>query len=524
MLFWMCERQRVWVSVVLVALVAVVWGCSNPNVGPDAPTTGPSNSQDGQSAGTSAGTSGGASGSAEGGGEADVNAPEPIKADDGRALKEVIAAAQAAVATAAKAADPMGTPESARAVVKAATENTTDAAAQCNALLMSWTTADPENADDQALMIKLHVCAKDFAKAQALAWAAAEKFEAQRADLIKLWYAAFAADPVFFPPVILTLEENAPMDKLAVMAKAGTSILFKATKDDEKIGVFKPEQTLWLSNYRGEIAAYRLCPLIHCGFNVPHNQEARIAKDVFNRIHATDEAWMAEREGKGIKLTWFKDADGKSWLYGTYKEWIKEFTHFPIEDSELWDDVLMVDGPPIADLEAAPFETFLTRIKKKREKKYKAMLETAAGVTTMEFARQLSNLHVFDALTNNWDRYSGQNLPGVNCQFTAGKFMSIDNGATFQNKKHKESTDHKDQYTAAGRRMRQRVERYSRSTINALRWMDTEAIRPILFPPTTFHPDEDERFELFLERREAILEHVDKLIKKHGEEKVLVFP
>jgi hypothetical protein len=526
-------------ALAVMALAALsLWGCSTPpNAAPDGPTqqgvaTSPANAPD----------AGPPSPDPVAAGDASPTAP-PTSAPPSlapRPLQPVLASAAAALADAveaAKAATPPsgGDPDDVRAQVEAAlaapAEDPDAAAAQAAKLLATFA-PNLDSFSDRALLIRLALRARDLPTARAQAWAAAEAADtstdpdapALRQAFMQLWYESFAQDPVFFPPTLLTLEEGDEGDKitkLAVMSREGTSILFKAKRGDTTVGVLKPMQRLWLSNYRGEIAAYRLCPLIHCGFTMPHNQEARIHKATFNRIHAEDKDWMENRKGKGIVLVWFKD-DGKEYLYGTYKSWEPGFALFPIEDSALWEDTLKVDGTPLETLQDMPFTTFMKPFSKKHEKKYKGILERANGVTTMAFLRQLSNLHVYDALTNNWDRYTGQPYPGLNCQFNHGQFVSIDNGATFQNKK--DQKDHADYYSNAGRRMRTRIGRYSRSTINALRWMDDEAVRALLFPPSPHHTDEDERFELFIERRDAILKHVDKLIATHGEDKVLVFP
>jgi hypothetical protein len=510
----------------LIVAAALACACSTPpNAGPDAPKGGtatPAPAPDGGDPTDGALPA-----------DPDATTSPSASAPKGEALKSLIATARAAVTEAFDAADPRRDPVKLRALLASLADapDTTPAAIQ--ALLPSWS-PDAANLSDQALLIRLCLLAHDFPRAQTLAWAAATAADAAAAanpddpshkslrdDFIKLWYASFSQDPAFIPPSLLTLEENTHLTKMTVMSREGTSILFKIKNGDTTVGVLKAMQRLWLSNYRGEIASYRLCPLIHCGFSVPHNQEARIDKPTFSRVNIEDKDWMDNRKGKGIVLVWFKD-DGKEYLYGTYKAWAPGFTQFPIEDSELWEKALKVDGTPLADLEAQSFPDFMKPFAKKHEKKYKAVLERADTVTTMDFLRQLSNLHVYDALTNNWDRYTSQPYPGLNCQFNHGQFVSIDNGATFQNKEDQAS--HADFYANAGRRLRTRIGRFSRSTINSLRWMDDATMRAILFPPSPHHTDEDERFQLFLERRDAVLKHVDKLIKEHGEDKVLVFP
>jgi hypothetical protein len=137
--------------------------------------------------------------------------------------------------------------------------------------------------------------------------------------------------------------------------------------------------------------------------------------------------------------------------------------------------------------------------------------------TALDLARQLSNLHVFDLLINNWDRYSGA-YPGVNSQFNHGMFVSIDNGAAFQARRQGNTSE----FTTWNRL--RRIEIFSRTTIESIRSMDTDRARALLFPTSRWHTDDDDRWERFLHRRERLLSHIDALIEQHGEDRVLVLP
>lgn len=60
--------------------------------------------------------------------------------------------------------------------------------------------------------------------------------------------------------------------------------------------------------------------------------------------------------------------------------------------------------------------------------------------------------------------------------------------------------------------------------IDALRWMDDEAAFALMFPPSPWCEDEEERFDAFVERRALLLEHIDALVDQYGPDAVYLFP
>lgn len=373
-------------------------------------------------------------------------------------------------------------------------------------------------ADDHEMwlaVIGVDIAAGRFADARHRAWEGATAFVDHRAAYLDAWYRAFEADPNFFSAEALTIVPGEHVTRLESLG-GGSTITLKFKIEDETVAAFKPAQNRLQSNYRAEIAAYRLCGLMHCGFQVPINREVRIALDDFLDLYGLSS--LDQRTGYASNfgdLIWYRDEAGTEWLHGTLKEWVPGFTNIPIEHTDAW-TWLVSSWMTRERLEALTLDDALNGFRGTEGDNTGGVIRRAEGLTALDFARQLSNLHLFDFLINNWDRYSGI-FYGTNCQFNHGHFVSIDNGASFQD----ESIGGESWGATRGRLLR--VQIFSRSTVDALRWLDRDRTRALLFPPSPYHDDEAERFELFWQRRDWFLAWIDEEIADRGEDRVLVF-
>ncbi len=373
---------------------------------------------------------------------------------------------------------------------------------------------DPDDRDAYIAVVTLAIEAGDLEYARTIAWACAETFADRRAEFVELWYDSFMYDEVFLPPDVLTIVPGEHIDEIQRLG-GGSTVTLKFRLNGETVAAFKPMQTREQSNYRAEIAAYRLCALIHCEFDVPYNREVRIREEDFLELYGLSSLEATSGYSNNFSdLIWFEDADGVHWLHGTMKEWVPGFTTFPLEHHGGWRALLSVRTPR-ETIENLTFYEAIQGMRGQYRNNHRGMMDRAAGTSGFEFVHQLSNLHVFDFLLNNWDRYSDAFF-GVNCQFDNGRFLSIDNGATMQLSRWGAPT-------RTFRRL-QRVQLFSRRTVNAIRWMDLERVSQFLFPPSPWHDDEVDRFEGFENRRASFLEYVDGLIEEYGEDQILVFP
>lgn len=386
-----------------------------------------------------------------------------------------------------------------------------------------WTRADelrdlwPPDAHDSEghdALLSHDIERGDYAGARAKAYAFAMDNPDQREHWVSRWYDGWKADDQFWRATPYALELGRDLDKLEALG-GGSTITLKVLLDGVIVGVFKPHSTREQSNYRGEVAAYRLCALMDCGFSVPKNIEAKIRVRDLLRAYGISSLSRNSGYSRGFSdLVVFTDAEGEQWIHGTLKDWAPGFTTFPLEHTDGW--VSLLNGATSrARLEEMSLSDALRGMRGKDRAYVGAMLDRGGDTDGLDFARQLSNLHVFDYLLNNWDRYSGV-FWGVNCQWNHGHFVSIDNGAVMQRRSWGASI-------ATRNRMR-RIRVFSKSTVEAIRWMDKDQTRALMLPESPHHTHDDERFENFWQRRIEFLSWIDGLIESRGEERVLMLP
>lgn len=291
-------------------------------------------------------------------------------------------------------------------------------------------------------------------------------------------------------------------------------MIMRVVEDDAVTGVFKPDQRLRHQYHRGEVATYRLCLLLGCDVEIPHSDEVRLLRDDFVTLLGAEPDSIEVIASRNRELRYVEDPFGLEWIHGVRKAWVPRFCRFPVEYVSVWEP--WVDGSrDIADLVGdSPIAAF-ERIRGLHRANVDEVLSQLDDADVASLAHQLSDLHVLDYLTNNYDRYQPEQFLGMNLQFGAGRFISIDNGASFP-----ESDAHSD--TSVWYRV-QRVRVFSRSTIEALRWMDVDAAYALLFDESAAESNDADRWAAFVERRERLLGYVDELIAERGEDAVLAF-
>ena len=377
-------------------------------------------------------------------------------------------------------------------------------------LLAMGTEMFPDNAHFAALRIQSMIDAGDFVSARAALRAVPPGYflgDEDGQEWRALRVRAFEADPVFLPPTQTITPERC--DVISPLG-GGSTLTFVFQKDGQRIGAFKPFQTRRQSNYRAEIAAWRLCVLLECDFKIPWNRPVKIEKSVFHTLYNKSKSRKRESYRKElVDMIWTAE-DGRPYVYGTLKDWVPDFTRFPIEMTSMWQPWLSQN----AFIETFPdFKTAIAPLRRPKhtEKIYAELIQQSPRADARFLATQVSQILTFDYLIGNWDRFSGvKDWWGVNCQYKDDHIVSIDNGASFPSYANDKVIE---RFMA--------VERFSAHFIEALRRLDKDETLYMLFP----NPSEAERrsFDQFWKQRAHVLSRVDKLAEIHGMERVLSF-
>lgn len=255
-----------------------------------------------------------------------------------------------------------------------------------------------------------------------------------------------------------------------------SSVVFRATLQADFDAAFKSSSEKRPRAHAAEVAAYRLARLLGLD-NVPPAITRRFTSEVMRSRLIPPGAWnelrgwIGEDAGqvKGAAIYWIADIheSGIDTRAGTrrYTEWLRH------------------DGV-IADNERM-------------------------------LARDVSNMVAFDCLIGNWDRWSGGNTKGD----ASGQRLYIrDHDVAFPGRLSEDLQ----------RRILDRltpVERFSKRFVDQLRRLTRSAFEAEL----ALDPDgaaliDARQIAGMLDRREAVLSHVDALIALRGEESVLTFP
>jgi hypothetical protein len=247
-----------------------------------------------------------------------------------------------------------------------------------------------------------------------------------------------------------------------------TSVNFHLTLASDVEAAFKPRSSTHGDAYRAEIAAYRLNRLL--GLNrVPPAISRTIPRA---QLHlAQDTVVAVERDGsvRGAAIYWV---------------------------------------PVLRD----------SRIDQERERARWAGWLRQRGVIPPEQnvrAEEISTLIVFDFLTGNWDRWSGQNVP----MDASGHLVYRDNNGGF-------SEPFGAQMLAGVMRHLRLVQKFSRGVIDRARALTEASVQAEMaldgdpvHPPLTA-----QQIQSLLRRRDTLIAYVDDLVRRYGESNVYPWP
>lgn len=259
---------------------------------------------------------------------------------------------------------------------------------------------------------------------------------------VSLAFSIVDADPSL-APAVASSSTRADADRLASYAAAvpitsksigHTSVVFRVDfeSDAEKLrAAYKPESKRGHKRYRAEVAAYRLAKALGIG-NVPPATIRVFRREALRASAMNDTELDAPGVPHALALFDAEVMDRSGRVYGALMPWIPKLEFIPLE----------------SPAEKARWKTELT----------------SAGDLTEDrrrLASQISTLVVFDALTGNWDRWSGAN---VGIDKATGTLLYVDNDAAF--------FDPIPPLFAAQLTLLRGVDRFSRVLVSRLRALD----------------------------------------------------
>ena len=269
----------------------------------------------------------------------------------------------------------------------------------------------------------------------------------------------------------------------------GRSLSFRVLLDGGASAYFKPEQSFSGMHWYAEIAAYHLDRALGLG---------RAPVVVGRRIPWSALAGAAGDDPRVPEIVVGEDGT----VRGAMVEWIDE-------------RLVPLRAPPGLERwlgEAIPGITPFQSPRawhEARERERRGVLDAGAPPEppppdTDDRPAELSDLVVFDFLVHNADRWS-ESSTNVRTRGPGGPLVFLDQAAGFSARRARLTL--LDERLAA-------VQRFRRTTVDAVRALDADPLAPILDEVQLAH---------LAERREALLAHVDALVAERGESAVYVW-
>jgi hypothetical protein len=282
--------------------------------------------------------------------------------------------------------------------------------------------------------------------------------------------------------------------------KGGRSLAFQITLTDGTRGYFKPKQTFSAAHWYSEIAAYYLDRELGMG-RVPPTTGRRFRWSDLRAAAGTDPRVSElgiEKDGtvKGAFIWWIPERLERARMGRGWERWVRVQKSLPI----------------------TPYQ---------RPVDYRADLNRRPGIReatdpSRPIARapdidarpaELSDLIVFDYLTQNVDRWGGD-FTNVRSRGKGGPLIYLDNGAGFWLGQ---------QRLGLMEARLNALQRFRRSTIDALRALDIDRFASKLRQDPLAPVLNEKQLEGLEQRRRAVLGHVDAMVARFGEARVFAW-
>jgi hypothetical protein len=320
-----------------------------------------------------------------------------------------------------------------------------------------------------------------------------------------LWLASLpsavrANDPGFLgepdAPRIAALRNGAI--KEVSKGKGGRSLAFRITLEDGTKGYFKPRQSFSAAHWYSEVAAYYLDRELGIG-RVPPTTGRRFDWAALKKAAGNDDRVSELRIAKdgtiqGAFVWWIPEPLKRLRMGRQWERWVRVQRTLPITPYQRPVDYR-------ADLRGKPGIREATDPSRPLAKDPDT--ETRPG--------ELSDLIVFDYLTQNVDRWGGE-FTNVRTRGPGGPLIYLDNGAGFWLG---------DQRLGLMESRLKALQRFRRATVDAVRALDIDALAARMNGDPLVPVLNEKQLDGLRQRRQAVLDHVDAMVKRFGEATVL---
>lgn len=282
--------------------------------------------------------------------------------------------------------------------------------------------------------------------------------------------------------------------------KGGRSLAFRITLSDGTRGYFKPKQTFSAAHWYSEVAAYYLDRELGFG-RVPPTTGRTFAWSELEAAAGQDER-ISElgiaKNGtlKGAFIWWIPEPLKRIRMGRTWERWVRVHKSLPITPYQRPVDYR-------ADLNGRPGVREATDRSR----------PLATGPDTETRPAELSDLILFDYLTQNVDRWGGD-FTNVRSRGPEGPLVYLDNGAGFWLG---------EQRLGLMEARLKALQRFRRSTVEAIRKFDIEGFAKRLQDDPLAPVLNDKQLDGLAERSRAVLEHVDAMVARFGEARVFAW-
>lgn len=272
----------------------------------------------------------------------------------------------------------------------------------------------------------------------------------------------------------------------------GRSLAFRLTFEGGARGYFKPPQTFSGSHFYAEIASYHLDRMLGLG---------RVPPTIGRRL-----SWQPLREVAAGDARVSEAIVDRDHVCGSLSYWVPERL-VPIQLGIGWESWVRFAPAPLV----TPFQR--ARVYASQASGELSLAEipvaqrAASAPDTDDRAAELSDLVLFDYLTENIDRWGGD-YTNVRTRGPGGALVFLDNAAGFI-ESPRASPGFMDARLHA-------VQRFRASTVDAIRAFSIEAYRARVEADACAPILTDRLYAQLEERRATLLAHVDRTIAEHG--------